>query len=178
MAFANIWLFRPMVIGIYEQSAAGNAMIRTTLAPTIIQAGMKDNVIPTVANATVNLRLLPGDSTTAVMTKLKQIIDDERVKIAPLTEFLAEPSEVTPANGFAYKKIDQVIKKSVDGVLTAPFLMIGGTDSRHYNHISDGIIKFSPMIDPIGFHGIDERVSLESFRLSLWFYEQLLRNSN
>jgi carboxypeptidase PM20D1 len=56
--------------------------------------------------------------------------------------------------------------------------MIGGTDSRHFSEVSDGIIKFSPMTDPIGFHGVDERVSLESYRNTLWFFEQLLRDVN
>jgi carboxypeptidase PM20D1 len=178
MAFANMWLFKPMVVGIYEQSAAGNAMIRTTLAPTIIHAGIKGNVIPTVAVATINLRLLPGDDSESVIGKIKTIISDERVRITPQTAFIAEPSAVTSSENFAYRKIDQTIKKSFKGVLTTPFLMIGGTDSRHYKDVSDGIIKFSPMIDPIGFHGVDERVSLESYGITLWFYEQLLRDLN
>jgi len=54
--------------------------------------------------------------------------------------------------------------------------MIGGTDSRYFSILSDNIIKFSPMIDPIGFHTIDERVSIKSFGMNLWFYEQLIRN--
>jgi carboxypeptidase PM20D1 len=176
MAFANIWLFKPMVIGIYEKSAPGNAMIRTTLAPTIIQAGIKDNVIPTVARATVNMRLLPGDSSAVVLALVKKMIDDERVKISVLTEFLAEPSKVTSPESFAYKSVDAAIKKSNKQTLTAPFLMIGGTDSRHFSGVSDGIIKFSPMVDPIGYHGVNERVSIESFRTSLWFFEQLIRD--
>jgi carboxypeptidase PM20D1 len=176
MAFANFWLFKPMVTGIYESSAAGNAMIRTTLAPTIINAGMKDNVVPTVATATINIRMLPGDSSREIIERLKVIIDDDRVKLTPMTAFSAEPSDVTSPDSFAYRKIDTIIKRSFDGVVSTPFLMIGGTDSRHFAEVSDGIIKFSPMIDPIGFHGVDERVSLESFKTSLWFFEQLLKD--
>jgi carboxypeptidase PM20D1 len=176
MAFANFWLFKPMVTGIYESSAAGNAMIRTTLAPTIINAGMKDNVVPTVATATVNIRMLPGDSSQEILERLKSIIHDDRVKLNPMTTFSAEPSDVTSPESFAYRKIDMIIKRSYDGIVSSPFLMIGGTDSRHFAGVSDGIIKFSPMIDPIGFHGVDERVSLESYKTSLWFFEQLLQD--
>ncbi|HMV14315.1 MAG TPA: hypothetical protein PKA75_03025, partial [Chitinophagales bacterium] len=68
------------------------------------------------------------------------------------------------------------IKKSYAHVVSAPFLLIGATDSRHFADVSENILKFSPMLDPIGFHGIDERVSLESFRHSLWFFEQFLRS--
>jgi carboxypeptidase PM20D1 len=62
--------------------------------------------------------------------------------------------------------------------VTTPFMMIGGTDSRHMSEVSKNIIKFSPITDPIGFHGIDERVSLKSYRQSLWFFETLLRQGN
>jgi carboxypeptidase PM20D1 len=178
MAFANLWLFRPVVNNIYESSPGGNAMIRTTLVPTILKAGVKDNVVPTVASATVNIRLLPGDSSAEVMSRLKEIIADERVKLTIHSAFLAEPSSVTSSESFAYKKVDKMIRKTFDGLVATPFLMIGGTDSRHFGEVSKGIVKFSPMVDPIGFHGIDERVSLESFRTSLWFFEQLLQDLN
>ncbi len=175
MAFTNFWLFKPMVVSIYEKSAGGNAMIRTTFAPTIFQTGFKDNVVPTIAKATVNLRLLPGDSSANVIQQLKKIIGDERVKLERLSAFHSEATGVTPEDGFAYKKVDEIIKKTFKNTVTSPFLMIGGTDSRHLEGVSKGIIKFSPMIDPIGYHGIDERVSLESYQLTQWFYEQLIR---
>jgi carboxypeptidase PM20D1 len=176
MAFANIWLFKPMVIGIYEKSGSGNAMIRTTTVPTIINAGVKDNVIPTIAKATINFRLLPGDSSRIVIERVKKIIDDERVNIQSAKSFISEPSEVTPIDSYAYSKTEETIKKSFPNVVTSPFLMIGGTDSRYFGEVSKGIIKFSPMIDPIGFHGIDERVSLESYKGALWFYELLIKD--
>ncbi len=176
MAFTNIWLFKPMVINIYESSAGGNAMIRTTFAPTIFQTGFKDNVVPTIAKATVNLRLLPGDSSSQVIEKLKVIIGDDRIKVSRLSSFVSEATGVTPTSSYAYKKVDEIIKKTFANTVTSPFLMIGGTDSRHLEGVSKGIIKFSPMIDPIGFHGIDERVSLESFQHAQWFYEQLIRD--
>jgi carboxypeptidase PM20D1 len=175
MAFANPWLFKSLIIGTYEQSGPGNAMIRTTTVPTIFNAGIKDNVIPTVAKATVNFRLLPGDTSEEVISRVKQIVNDDRIVVAPLTT-RAEASAVTPIKSFGYQKIESTIKKSYPQVLSSPFLVIGATDSRHFKEISSNIIKFSPMIDPIGFHGIDERVSLESYQTALWFYEQLIRD--
>nr|MBX2842219.1 M20/M25/M40 family metallo-hydrolase [Flammeovirgaceae bacterium] len=59
IVFANLWLFEGVVLGIYEQSPAGNASVRTTTAPTIINSGFKDNVLPSEAKATVNFRVLP-----------------------------------------------------------------------------------------------------------------------
>ncbi len=175
MAFANQWLFRGLIINNYEKSPQSAAMVRTTMVPTIIDAGIKDNVIPTVAKATVNLRLLPGDLSEVVIEEIKNKIGDERVKVQRLN-INAEATPVTSASKSGYKNIDGAIKKSFSQTISAPFLMIGATDSRHFYDVSKDIIKFSPMIDPIGFHGIDERVSLDSYKTALWFYENLIRD--
>jgi carboxypeptidase PM20D1 len=174
IVFANLWLFTPIVHGIYEKSNTGNAMIRTTIAPTIFNSGIKDNVVPTVATATINLRLLPGDTSTDVIQKVKDLMGDERI-IVSVKGKVREATEVTSPQGFGYVAVDEAIRKTHAEIITSPFLMIAATDSRYFSEVSDNIIKFSPMVDPIGFHGIDERVSLESFGLTLSFYEHLLR---
>ena len=176
MAFSNPWLFKELIIGTYEQSGAGNAMVRTTVVPTIIKSGIKDNVVPTQAKATVNFRLLPGNTSAEVIERVKEIIRDDRVVITKFKGAFSEASAVTPMESFGYKKVEATIKKTYPELLTSPFLMIGATDSRHFGEVSTNIIKFSPMIDPVGFHGIDERVSLESYQTALWFYELLMRD--
>lgn len=177
MAMANPWLFKALIMNAYSQTNTGNAMIRTTIVPTIIEAGIKDNVVPTVASAVVNFRLLPGHTSSQVMEEVKKKINDDRVAIAIYNEKnVSEASPVTSVQGFGYRKIASAIQRSYPQVITSPFLVIGATDSRHFGEISSNIIKFSPAIDPIGFHGIDERVSLESYKTALWFYEQLLRD--
>ena len=133
--------------------------------------------MPTVAKVTINLRLLPGDKSETVIAKVKETIQDDRVKIISVPAFISEASEVTPEESFAYKKVDKIIKQTFSNTITSPFLMIGATDSRYFNEVSAGIIKFSPMIDPIGFHGIDERVSVESYQSAIWFFEQLMRDT-
>lgn len=177
MVMANQWLFKPMIVSSYEKSGPGSAMMRTTMVPTILQAGIKDNVVPTQAKCTVNFRLLPGDLSDHVMARVKDIINDDRVKIERLEKgAIAEASAVAPVDGFGYKTVDVTIKQTYPNIVTAPFLMIGATDSRHFGEVSKNIIKFSPMIDPIGFHGIDERVSLESYQTAIWFYFHLFRS--
>ena len=179
MAMANQWLFKPMIVSTYEKSGAGTAMMRTTMVPTIIQAGIKDNVVPTQAKCVVNLRLLPGDSSDEVIARVNEIIGDDRVKIERLEKgAIAEASAVSPVDGYGYKTVDVIIKQTYPDMLTTPFLLIGATDSRHFGEVSKNIIKFSPMIDPIGFHGINERVSLESYQTAIWFYYHLFRSLN
>ena len=175
MVFANRWLFKSVLVGIYEKSNGGNAMVRTTLVPTIINAGIKDNVIPTLATATVNLRLLPGDKVSDILEQVNKTIADPQVKVEKKSGFSSESSAVTEVASFGFQSVAKAVQRASAGTLISPFLMIGATDSRKFEEISPSIIKFSPMIDPIGFHGIDERVSVESYKTSLWFYEQLLR---
>lgn len=176
MAFANPTIFKSIIINSYAKTGSGNAMIRTTFVPTIINAGIKDNVVPTLATAIVNFRLLPGDSSKIIIQKVKEIINDDRVIIKQTKIDISEASPISSTQTTAFKIVDSIIKKSYSNVLTTPFLLIGATDSRHFTKISENIFKFSPMQDPIGFHTIDEQVSLESYRHSLWFFEQLMRS--
>lgn len=177
IVFANQWLFKSVIVGIYEKSAGGNAMVRTTTAPTIINAGVKDNVIPTLANATINFRILPGDTQESVISHVTSVINDTRVKISKLS-FGNDPSRVTPVDGVGFKWVESAARKSFEHTIVAPFLMIGATDSRHYGKVSSQIIKFSPMNDPIGFHGINERISVKGYQDGIWFFEQLIKTIN
>jgi carboxypeptidase PM20D1 len=175
MAFANLWLFKPFVHATYEQSAAGNAMIRTTMVPTIVEAGVKENVIPTLAKAIVNFRILPGDLSADVIEKVKAAIADERVKVESTAAFFSEATAATSEESYAYQTVSALARKTQPDVITSPFLMIAATDSRYFKDISDGIIKFSPVKDPIGFHGIDEHIQIESYRHAIWFFQHVMQ---
>jgi carboxypeptidase PM20D1 len=177
IVFANKWLFSSLIVSIYEQSRGGNALVRTTAAPTIFHSGIQDNVIPSQATATVNFRLLPGDGSQEVLDRVKEIIADERVEISINRDFLAEPSAVTPIDGYGFKTVAKMIHQVFPETVVTPFLMIGGTDSRQMEPISNQIIKFSPMEDPEGFHGVNERVTIKSYTDAIWFFENLLRTA-
>jgi carboxypeptidase PM20D1 len=177
MIFANRWLFESVIVGIYEKSPEGNAFVRTTIAPTIFNAGIKDNVIPTKAKATINFRLLPGDTMESVTEQVISILDDERIQIKRLS-FAGNPSAIAPIDGYGFQKVEMAIFQTFSETVAAPFLMIGGTDSRHFEKISQQIIKFSPMRDPIGYHGINERISVKGYQDGIWFFQQLIRSIN
>lgn len=175
--FANRWITKPLLISIYAKSDQTDAMMRTTTAPTIIHSGIKDNVIPTVATATVNFRILPGEDSKQVLAHVKEVINDDRVKITVIGH-INEPSKITDVQCFGFQRIAKIAKQNFGGAYAAPFLLIGATDSQHFAKVSDNILKFSPMIDPIGFHAVNERVSVESYQRALSFYEHLLRSLN
>src|SRR5690606_18469733 len=86
MAMANQWLFAPMIKSTYAKSAAGNATIRTTTATTIFNAGLKENLIPGEAEATVNFRTQPGVTRKDVIDHVKKVIADDNIQIIPQGE--------------------------------------------------------------------------------------------
>ena len=79
--FANVWATRPLVVRKLDDTATTNAMIRTTTAVTIFQAGTKDNVLPSRARAVVNFRISPGDSISHVVAHVRRVVDDARVEV-------------------------------------------------------------------------------------------------
>lgn len=177
MALANRWLFEGMLASTFEKKNTTNASIHTTIVPTIISSGIKENVIPSVAEATVNSRIMPGETSVDVYEFIKKQINDTRVKITKLP-FSSEPGKLTPMDGEAYKLEESTVYKLLDDVVVTPFLMIGATDGRYYNRISDAVIRFIPAIDPHGFHGIDERMTFKDFGRMIFFYELMMKGGN
>jgi carboxypeptidase PM20D1 len=180
VALTNLWLFGPLVQAQLEKGASTNAMLRTTTALTMMQAGNKDNVLPGVAEATINFRLLPGDSKASVMEHVKAKAGSDRFELIALPSS-AEPSPVSPTQSASYQLINRTVREVFPGTLVAPGLMIAGTDSRHFQALSDHIYRFSPVRakpeDLSRFHGTNERMSVANYGELIRFYHQLLRNS-
>jgi len=178
--FANLWLFEGVIIKIYEGSNTGNAVVRTISAPTILTAGVKDNVIPTKAEAVVNFRILPGETSGDVFHHLKKVIFDERVKISVI-DSIQEPSPVSPTNSTGFEIIHKTIKQLFPEVVLNPMLAIGQTDSRHYTGVSNNIYRFAPISfyreDLARMHGLNERISIENFTKATGFFYQLIKNT-
>lgn len=180
VALSNLWLFGPLVQAQLEKAASTNAMLRTTTALTIVNAGNKDNVIPGEAQATVNFRLLPGDTTQSVMQHVRGKTG-ERFELIALPA-ASEPSPVSPTQSASYQLINRTVRSLFPGTLVAPGLMIAATDSRHFAPVSDHIYRFSPVRarpeDLARFHGTNERIAVANLGELVRFYHQLLRNLN
>jgi len=180
VALSNLWLFGPLVQTQLEKGASTNAMLRTTTALTVVNAGNKDNVIPGEAQATVNFRLLPGDTTQSVMQHVRGKTG-ERFELIALPG-ASEPSPVSPTQSASYQMINRTVRSLFPGTLVAPGLMIAATDSRHFAPVSDHIYRFSPVRakpeDLARFHGTNERIAEANLGELVRFYHQLLRNLN
>ncbi|MGI4806409.1 MAG: M20 family peptidase [Janthinobacterium lividum] len=176
MAIANQWLFKPLLYKIYEKSPGGNALIRTTIAPTILQAGIKDNVVPTSASATINFRLLPGTSIDAVFRHVKTAINDNRVQLLKQTAFAEEASAITSTQSEGFKQLEKAVVENYPGTLIAPYLTVGATDSRQMAGISNCILRFVPVTDLEGMHGLNEKVGVEEYKKAIGFYYLLMKD--
>lgn len=180
LAFANQWLLKGVIISKYEASNSGNATVRTTTAPTIFKSGFKDNVLPPSAAATVNFRLLPGETIDDVITYLQKTIKDPRVQIKQ-TGHSNEAAAVSDIKSEAFKNMEKSIRQIFENTLVAPSLMLGGTDQKHYSKISANLFRFLPTAfdseDLKRLHGNNEKISIEAFKNCIRFYRQLILNS-
>ena len=177
MAAANMWLFESVTKNVLSAKPEGNAMIHTTIVPTVLQSGIKDNVIPSTAKAIVNSRILTGETSKTVEEFIRKAINDDRVKIKSLAGIGADPSPATSIESSAFARVESAIYKTVPDVIPTPFLMIGATDSKYYRRISDRVLNFTPMTDSKGFHGINERLPLRDFQRSINFMMTIIEES-
>jgi carboxypeptidase PM20D1 len=172
LAFANPWLFEKPIL------EALNA--HTTTAPTIIDGGLKNNVIPTLAEATINFRILPGESIESVKQHIENTISG-KIKVEPVG-FLTNPSPVSSIDSEAYKNLEKTIRDMFPNSIVVPGLVGGGTDARYFYDISDDVYRFYPIrLDPEGlsrFHGIDEKISKENYKEIIKFSYHLIKKFN
>lgn len=172
MAFANPWLFKKPVL------EALNA--HTTTAPTIIEGGVKNNVIPTVAEATINFRILPGETIESVKHHIENIVSD-KVRVETVG-FLTDPSPVSSIDSEAYKILEKTIRNSFPSSIVVPGLVGGGTDARYFYDISDDVYRFYPIrLAPDSmtrFHGIDEKISKDNYKEIIEFAYHLIKKFN
>lgn len=178
--FANTWLTKGMLIRQFSQSASSNAVVRTTTAPTIVHAGVKNNVLPSTGYAMVNFRIIPGETPESVAGYVEKTIREPRIAVTILPGAVP-PSPVSPTNTFGFQAIEKTIRQIFPEAVVSPALVIAQTDSRHFTGLSDAVYRFTPVrltkADLSRIHGINERISVDGYQDLLRFYGQLIVNS-
>lgn len=173
---ANLWLFGPLL----ATSDQMNAMLRTTTAVTMFNAGIKENVLPIDARAVVNHRIIPGETVASVTARVIEIIDDESVSVVPLTA--RDPSPVSDTDSTSFAALARTIRQLNEDVIIAPYLVVGGTDAKHFAGLSRNVYRFSAIVaepDMMNrFHGTNERLAVDDYARLVSFYKQLIRNSD
>ncbi len=179
-AIANMWLLKPLVIGWLSSDPSTSCIIRTTAVATILTAGVKDNVIPSHAEAVVNTRPAFGETPESVKAELESAIGDKRVKVVPIGHQQA-PSKVAPVDNEQFDLLHRTIKRHFSGAVVIPGLLTGGTDTKHYADLTDSVYRFIPiklsheLAD--GVHGINERMPLDGFAKMVSFYMDFIEST-
>lgn len=174
--FANRWLFKPLIMKEYEKSAEGYALLRTTEVATVFNAGVKENLIPTQVNAKVNYRVLTGQTTKDVIQNAKDIIEDPRVIVTPRE--VSEPSKHSSSSTYGFQLLQKTSAQVFPDAIVTPFLMIGSTDSKHFQDIAENTYRFLPVrMDKEqvrSIHGINEKVGVKDYMETISFYELMI----
>lgn len=177
LALANRWLLGPLIVRGLGLHPASNAMVRTTTAPTIFQAGTADNVLAAQARAVVNFRVLPGDTVADVEAHIRAVADDPDIEVR-CTARCWEPSPVSPMDGPGFDDVAAAAAWTWPDAAISPSLVIAGTDARHYTGLGERVYRFAPMrltdVDRRRLHGTDERVAVADVAQAVRFYQALL----
>ena len=181
MALANLWITGPLVRRQIGGSPLGAALLRTTTAPTMLSAGIKDNVLPPEASAVVNFRIRPGETVASVAERVRTVIADSMIAVELLDSVGVDPSPVSDIKSPAYRLIEATIRGMTPGEMlpVLPYLVMGGTDAKYWGAHSDRVFRFLAV--PLGegdqtrIHGVNERVAVADYAMSVGFFVRLLR---
>jgi len=153
-------------------SPVWNSMLRDTIAPTMLEAGVRQNVVPSEARGVLNIRLLPGNLLDPLLGKLRDLINDPQIR------FEIEPGGSQPAPSSSldsdlFKTIARVSGQEYPGAPIVPYMSTGATDSaflRERSVQAYGLLPFALTDeDAARMHGVDERIPLDSFRQGIEF---------
>lgn len=154
-----------------------NAMMRDTISPTMLSSGVRANVIPSEASATLNVRLLPGNTITALMSALNKLVNDPAVTLEVQKDGgLAAPDSSLETDFYA-----AIVKASAEefgGVPVLPFQSTWATDSaqlRLHNVQAYGLVPFPLTEEDLKrMHGDDERIPAAAFAKGVSWTVRLL----
>ena len=146
---------------------AWNSMLRDTIAPTMLQAGIRQNVVPSEARGVLNIRLLPGNTIDPLLAKLQQLVNDPQIRL----EVELAAGESAPSSSLTsdlYDTIARVSAGEFPGSPVLPYMSTGATDSmplRMRSVQAYGLLPF-PLAedDALRMHADNERIPVDSFR--------------
>jgi len=176
--FKNLWLFGGLLKKVMPSvSAQGAAMLKTTCAFTMMQGSDAPNVLPETASITANLRFASHQPMEESLDLVKKAARLFGLETEVLYAHDCSPETKTDSAGYQY--IDGLCKKIFPAAPAAPYLMVGGTDSRHMARVCADVVRFAPFMvtsqQMSGVHGLDENISVASLEKAIAFYEEVIK---
>lgn len=177
MVMCNLRLLKPVFIAVMKKFPPAATFVRTTTACTMLSGSPASNVLPQSASVTVNFREMPGDTIADTEAHIKNVIKNKEIEV----EFLKgkEASKVSSTDSEAFKAIDKLAMQISEKNIVAPFLVMGGTDSYHYEEICDNMYRFSPFtLDTaimLTTHGTNERIPIDQLPIGVEFFKRYIK---
>ncbi len=173
---ANLWLFKGVVISMSQKLGGEiNAMMRTTTAATMAQGAKQANVLPNISKARLNMRLLNNTTSDQALNFLKTLCEKD-VTCKYIVKQEASPYASTESEG--WKKVEKAVGDTWRDAIVSPYLMIAGSDSRHFSKICRDVYKFSAMRlskeERELIHNDNERIQLEKIDQCVEFFHRLI----
>ena len=140
-----------------------NSMLRTSISPNLIEGGVRFNVIPSEASATLDVRALPDEDLEALMEELRGVINDPAVELS-LAQTFWSATPPSPLDSDMFRALENAQKKVFPGVVTLPVMLTGATDSASLRAKGVPAYGVGPVVteeDGSRMHGNDERLSIE-----------------
>lgn len=178
VAGANEWLFSPLINQQMGADPLAAALLRTTVAPTMLEGGPKENIIPGRAMARINFRLHPRDASASIMARAQ-----EAVKGIPgiTLDWESPPNEASPvsaSNSDSFALVAAMARTAVPEAPVAPSLVLAATDSRYYADVAENVYRFAPALfqnaDVASVHGKNERLSIDNLARMIRGYAYLM----
>ena len=180
MAVANQWLFGRSLKNRLGAAPTTAAAFHTTIAPTMLEGSPKENVLPQSANALINYRIAPWNSSADVMARAKEAVGDIKVDLAWVKP-PREPSRVSSTSSQGWKWIAAAARADAPDAVLTPTLVVAGTDSRSMEPVSEDVYRFMPMHfslkESAMIHGTNEHMAIDSFKRMIDFYARLIATS-
>ena len=162
---------------IVAQNPIWNSMMRDSISPTMLQAGIRPNVVPSVARATLNIRLLPGNLLDPLLAKLTELVNDPQVHFEPLPS-TAQSAPSSPIDSDLFAEITLTAANEFPGTTVVPMMSTGATDSQQLRLRSVkayGLLPFPlPEAEILRMHADDERLPIDSFRKGVSFLSHIV----
>ncbi|MFU8802852.1 MAG: M20 family peptidase [Bradymonadaceae bacterium] len=178
LLFSNRWLFGQLILGQMESGPSTNALVRTTMAPTMLEGSERENVLPQAASVVINFRLHPRDSMDDALAHVRRVIDDAEIEVEAVGEFQSEASPVARLDTRAFRLMETAVREVYPSVVVSPGMVLAATDSRHFTNLTSDVYRFMPVTltseELERIHGTDERVGVEEYLDAVRFYKRVL----
>ncbi|MES1158985.1 MAG: M20/M25/M40 family metallo-hydrolase [Terricaulis silvestris] len=179
MAIANEWLFGPMLRQRLANNRAAQALLGTTNAPTMINGGVRPNVLPGEATAYVNLRIHPRDRAADLLARARESVKGMEGVSVDWAEEPSEASAVSRVDSSSYALIAALSRAAIPQAPVAPGLVLAGTDSRLYWEVAENVYRYQPMLlaeaDYETIHGVNEHITMANYERMIRFYAGLMQ---